>query len=275
MSPYLKKLNEAQTFLAEKFKAPQFAVVLGSGLGGVVDALTDRECEIPFSEIPHLAKSNVEGHKARLVVGKLGGVRVVCVQGRLHFYEGHSMEQVVFLVRTLARQGVETFVLTNAAGGLRDTLKPLDLLLVNDHLNLFPNVLLGPNEPELGPRFPDLSEVYDAELRAVMKQAAAVVKVELKEGVYAGMTGPTYETPAEVRLYRSWGADVVGMSTVPEAIALRHMGKKVVGLSCVTNLCAGVGTGETSHGDVLKGAAQVGNKIASLLVEALPRMGKA
>ena len=274
MSPYLQKITEAQNFLAERFSPPQFAVVLGSGLGGVVDAMTDKECEIPFSEIPHLAKSNVEGHKARLVVGKLGGVRVVGVQGRLHFYEGHPMDQVVFLVRTLAWFGVGTFILTNAAGGIRENLRPLDLLLVNDHINLFPNVLLGPNEPAFGPRFPDLSEVYDAALRTVIKKAAAKVKLDLKEGVYAGMTGPTYETPAEVRMYRSWGADVVGMSTVPEAIALRHMGKKVIGLSCVTNLAAGVG-GETTHGEVLKGAAQVGDKIAVLLAEALPQMGKA
>ncbi len=278
MSAYLQKLNEAKNFLASRFRCPDYAIVLGSGLGGVLEDLDNVEAEIPFSEIPHLAKSNVAGHKARLLVGSIGGVRIVGVQGRLHFYEGHPMEQVVFLVRALALQGVDTFLLTNAAGGLNDNLRPRDLLLITDHINLIPNPLMGPNEAELGPRFPDMSDTYDAGLRAKFLNAAVSAKVDLKEGVYLGITGPTYETAAEVRMYRGFGADVVGMSTVPEAVALRHMGKNIIGLSCVTNLTAGVGPAVAAeamtHDEVLKGAGEVKDKMIALLRVALPLLGE-
>ncbi len=263
-----EKLQQTKDFLNGRFSSPKYAIVLGSGLGGLIDDLKDKELEIPFSEVPNMVAAKVEGHTGRLVVGNLGGVRVMGVQGRLHHYEGHAMEQVVFLVRALGLAGVETFILTNAAGGLNEHLKPLDLLLIEDHLNQMTNPLLGPNESRLGPRFPDLSHAYDLSLRQKMIAAATAANVDLKKGVYLGIHGPTYETPAEVKMYRLWGADVVGMSTVPEVIALRHMGKKVVGLSCVTNLAAGVGM--TSHGDVLKSGEQVKEKISALLTHALP-----
>ncbi len=266
-----ENLQKAKQALEKKFGTlPRHALILGSGLGGVIDGMTDQEGELPFAEIPHMAKANVEGHSGRIVVGKIGGARVVGVQGRLHFYEGHPMEQVVLLGRALALAGVENFVLTNAAGGLNAALAPADLLLIEDHLSCFmPSPLLGPNEPRLGIRFPDMSGVYNSGLRAKLKAAAVRAKVDLKTGVYLGITGPTYETAAEVKLYRGLGADVVGMSTVPEAVALHHMGKKVAGISCVTNLAAGVGE-TTTHADVLKGAAQAQDRMARLLAEAFP-----
>ncbi len=265
-----ENLQQAKQGLEKKFgPLPRYALILGSGLGGVIDGMTDKEGELPFTEIPNMASAKVEGHSGRIVVGKIGGVRVVGVQGRLHFYEGHPMAQVVLLVRALGLAGVETFVLTNAAGGLNPSLSASDLLLVEDHLNMMPNPLLRPNEARLGIRFPDMSEVYDAGLRRKMKDAAKRAKVDLKYGVYMGITGPTYETAAEVKMYRMLGGDVVGMSTIPEAIALRHMGKKVVALSCVTNLAAGVGE-VTTHADVLKGAARAKESMARLLIEAFP-----
>ncbi len=269
-----ENLQQAKTALEKKFGTlPRYALILGSGLGGVIDGMTDKEGELPFAEVPNMAAAKVEGHSGRIVVGKIGGVRVTGVQGRLHFYEGHPMAQVVLLVRALALAGVENFVLTNAAGGLNSTLAAADLLLVEDHLNLMPNPLLGPNEARLGVRFPDMSEVYDLKLRRQLKDAAKRAKVDLKSGTYMGITGPTYETPAEVKMYRMLGGDVVGMSTVPEAIALRHMGKKIAAISCVTNLAAGVGE-ITTHADVLKGAAKAAENLARLLTEAFPLFEK-
>jgi purine-nucleoside phosphorylase len=267
------RLDEAKALLLKRLGTfPKILIVLGSGLSSLADDI-EREAEIALSEIPHVKPLTVQGHVARLVVGKLHGVRVACLQGRLHYYEGHSMEDVVFPVRAFARAGAELFFLTNAAGGLRPEMSPLDFLLIRDHLNLFgTNPLIGPNHEELGVRFPDMTHVYDPEMRKILVEAAGKHQIPIWEGVYVGIHGPSYETPAEIRLYRQMGGDVVGMSTVPEAIALRHMGKRVVGLSCITNMAAGVTEEPLVHDDVLANGKKIYGRFSKLMGEAIRKM---
>jgi len=229
---------------------PKVGLVLGSGLGAFADSL-EGLVKVPYAELPHLPASKVVGHSGNLCFGKAQGVDVVCMQGRVHFYEGHSMTSVVHGVRTMARLGVGCVLLTNAAGGLDPTWSAGDLMIVTDHLNLMGTTpLLGPNDDALGPRFPDMSHAYDPALRDALKDVARAAKFDMREGIYAGLTGPSYETPAEVRMLRGLGAHAVGMSTVPEVIALRHMRVKVGALSCITNLAAGIGQGELNHKEV-------------------------
>jgi purine-nucleoside phosphorylase len=237
-------------------RVPLLGIVLGSGLGawaaGIEDAVS-----IPYAEIPHMSSSTVAGHAGRLWLGRAKGVPVVCLQGRVHMYEGHDPERVVFGARLLARLGARAVLLTNAAGGVSPWFLPGDLMLIRDHLNLmFKNPLVGPNEPALGERFPDMTRVYDLDLCAATRAAALSLGVKLHEGVYAGLLGPSYETPAEIRMLRTLGADAVGMSTVPEAIALRHMRVRVTGISLITNLAAGTSPHELSHAEVEEAGRQ-------------------
>ena len=229
---------------------PRVGVVLGSGLGAFADEL-EGLVKIPYRDLPHMPASAVPGHAGNMCFGHAGGVPVVCMQGRVHLYEGHSIDKVVQGVRTMARMGVESVLLTNAAGGLEPSWAAGDLMLVTDHLNLTGvSPLLGPNDDALGTRFPDMSVAYDVELRRALKEVAAKAGIAIREGVYAALLGPSYETPAEVRMVRMLGAQAVGMSTVPEVIALRHMGVRVGTLSCITNLAAGIAAHPLSHEEV-------------------------
>ncbi|HVV45915.1 MAG TPA: purine-nucleoside phosphorylase, partial [Bryobacteraceae bacterium] len=231
---------------------PGHAVVLGSGLGAFADSLED-SCSIPYHEIPHWPPSTAPGHAGKLVTGRIGELPVTILAGRAHLYEGYTAEEVVFGVRVLWMSGVESVVLTNAAGGVNPAYRPGQLVLLSDHINLLGrNPLTGPNEESLGPRFPDMSEVYSKRYREIARAAAREIGLELPEGVYAAVPGPSYETPAEIRYLRAIGADLVGMSTALEAIAANHMGMKALGISCVTNFAAGVADQKLDHEAVLR-----------------------
>ncbi|MFO0589455.1 MAG: purine-nucleoside phosphorylase [Polyangiaceae bacterium] len=245
--------------------APALGVVLGSGLGAWAEGL-DGATAIPYAEIPGMPVSTVQGHAGKLWLGRANGVPVVCLQGRVHMYEGHEPERAVFGARVLARLGARAVLLTNAAGGLSPWFAPGDLMLIRDHLNLmFKNPLIGPNEAALGPRFPDMTTTYDPALAKATRDAAIAMGVRLHEGVYAGLLGPSYETPAEIKMLRTLGADAVGMSTVPEAIALRHMRVPVTGISCITNLGAGISPHELSHAEVEEAANQAKPRFVKLV----------
>jgi purine-nucleoside phosphorylase len=229
---------------------PRVGMVLGSGLGAFADTL-EGLVKIPYVELPHMPASAVAGHAGNLCFGRVKGVPVVCMQGRVHLYEGHPVEKVVQGVRTMARLGVRCVLLTNAAGGLEPSWYAGDLMLVVDHINLTgTSPLVGPNDDTLGTRFPDMTRAYDPELGGLLHDVARQSNVELREGVYAALLGPSYETPAEVRMVRSLGAHAVGMSTVHEVVALRHMGVRVGALSCITNLAAGISTQPLDHAEV-------------------------
>ena len=250
---------------------PRVGLVLGSGLGSFAAKLKNR-IAFPYEEIPHFpVPSGIVGHAGELVLGDVERTSVAVLSGRVHFYEGRPMSEVVFPARVLARLGVSAVVLTNAAGGIRRTFKPGDLMLIADHINAFgTNPLIGPNEDSLGPRFPDMSAVYDAALRKLAKQTARKLGVPLREGVYLGTTGPSYETPAEIRACRVIGADAVGMSTVPEAIALRHAGVRVLGISTITNMAAGILPQPLDHAEVLATTKRVGKRFVRLLTALVP-----
>jgi purine-nucleoside phosphorylase len=246
-----QKLDETVAATRSKVSlAPTLGIVLGSGLGAFADTL-EGLVKIPYADLPHLPASRVPGHSGNLCFGGVFGVPVVCMQGRVHYYEGHTIEAVVHGARTMARLGVRHVLLTNAAGGLEPSWSAGDLMIVTDHLNLMgTSPLLGPNDDALGPRFPDMTEAYDVKLREQLNEVAAAAAIPLRAGIYAGLTGPSYETPAEVRMLRGLGAQAVGMSTVPEVIALRHMGVKVAALSCITNLAAGITKATLNHAEV-------------------------
>ena len=229
---------------------PRVGVVLGSGLGAFADSLEDL-VKIPYRDLPHMPESAVAGHAGNLCFGRAGDVPVVCMQGRVHLYEGHGVDKVVQGVRVMARLGVQAVLLTNAAGGLEPSWAPGDLMSVTDHLNLTgTSPLIGMNDDALGPRFPDMTAAYDAGLRADLDDVAGHAGIALRQGVYAGLLGPSYETPAEVRMLRGLGAQAVGMSTVHEVIALRHLGVRVGALSCITNLAAGIAGRPLDHAEV-------------------------
>jgi len=271
-----EKLDEAAAAVRGRVDLiPAVGVVLGSGLGAWADGL-GAATRVPYADVPHLARSSVAGHAGNLCVGRARGVPVACLQGRVHLYEGLEPERVVFGVRLLARLGCRAVVLTNAAGGLDPAAAPGDFMLITDHLNLMgKNPLAGPNEGALGPRFPDMTAVYDAELSELAREAARETGVALHEGVYAGLLGPTYETPAEIRMLRTLGAAAVGMSTVPEVIALRHMGVRTAAISCITNLAAGLSPTRLDHGEVEATAARARDRFAALLSAWVQRIGAA
>jgi len=255
---------------------PRVGLVLGSGLGAFAERLENRVA-IPYDEIPNFpVPSGVVGHAGELVLGDVERTPVAVLSGRVHFYEGRPMSDVVFPPRVLARLGVSAVVLTNAAGGVRRTFKPGDLMLISDHVNAFgTNPLVGPNEDALGPRFPDMSRVYDPALRKLAKDTAKRLRIPLREGVYLGNPGPSYETPAEIRMYTRIGADAVGMSTIPEAIALRHAGVRVLGISTITNMAAGILPKPLDHSEVLATTKRVGDRFVRLLTALVPKIGKA
>ncbi len=250
--------------------SPAVALVLGSGLGGFAAHLTDA-VSIPYGEIPYFPRSTVEGHSGRMVLGNFARVPLAVMQGRVHGYEGYTPQQVIFPTRVLSRLGVRTLLVTNAAGAIRADLAIGELVLLSDHINFTGgNPLAGPNDERLGPRFFDMSDAYSRRLRALTHQAAAKVDLTLSEGVYLAVSGPSFETPAEIRAFRTLGADLVGMSTVHEVISARHLGMEVLGLSSVTNMAAGMLAQPISHLDVMEVGAQVQQRLASLLRELVP-----
>jgi purine-nucleoside phosphorylase len=248
------------------------AIVLGSGLGAFAEDLTEAT-QIRYDEIPGFALSTVEGHAGRLVIGKAGGATVAAMQGRFHFYEGYSLQDVTFPMRVLKLLGVSTVVLTNAAGTLNVEFSPGSLMVISDHLNLLgENPLRGENDERFGPRFPDLTSVYARSLQDLVIDEAKAMKLEVRRGVYAALSGPSYETPAEIIMLRALGADVVGMSTVPEAIVARHMNMQVVGISCITNLAAGVSNEPIDHSQVMAIGQQVRGSFTKLLNRIVKRL---
>jgi purine-nucleoside phosphorylase len=250
--------------------APQIAVVLGSGLGAFADELKD-SVAIPYADIPNFPRSTAVGHAGRLVIGTLNGITVAAMQGRVHQYEGYSAREAAFPVRVLSRLGIRSLVLTNAAGGINAAYAQGALVVLSDHINLQgSNPLLGANDDRFGPRFPGMSKAYSESYRLLAHQAAHKLGIDLKEGVYAALSGPSYETPAEIRYLRTIGADLVGMSTVPEVIVARHMGIEVLAISCVTNMAAGLGIGEINHEEVLETGERVRGIFLALLTAVLP-----
>lgn len=244
---------------------PKVAVVLGSGLGGFVDRL-ERRVVVPYASIPHVASTGVAGHAGNLVVGAIGATRLIALQGRFHYYEGHDIAATTFPIRVLQRLGVRTLILTAATGGIRDGLKPGDLVCLSDHLNLLGiNPLRGRNDDRLGVRFPDMSEVYSRRLRTLALEWARRLNIAITEGVYACMPGPSYETPAEVRMLKTLGADVVGMSTVPEAIVARHAGMEVLAFALVSNAAAGLTDAPISHAEVLAAGREAEGRLVDLI----------
>lgn len=268
MSFYDQVREAADAVQARVDETPIAAIVLGSGLGEFANRLADA-VSLRYSDLPHWPVSRVVGHEGRLVVGRIrhsNGKRAVVLSGRSHLYEGHSAQTVTFGVRVLGLLGVKTIVLTNAAGGVNTTFSEGALMVIDDHINLMgANPLAGPNDDRFGPRFPDMTEVYSLDLRGVADRAARANNLRLAHGVYAALLGPSYETPAEIRYLRAIGADAVGMSTVPEAIAARHMGMKVLGISCITNMAAGVLPGPLNHEDVLATTRRVRGQFMALL----------
>ena len=251
---------------------PSIGLVLGSGLGAFADELTERT-DLPYADIPGWPHSTAVGHAGKLIIGKLGALDVAVMAGRAHLYEGYTMQQVTFGVRVLKSIGVRSMVFTNAAGGIDLKLDRGGLVLISDHINLQgTNPLVGPNDDSLGPRFPDMSEAYSRAYRAIAKDVAAELGIALGEGVYAAMLGPSYETPAEIRYLRTIGADVVGMSTVPEVIVANHMGMKCLGISCVTNMAAGILPQKINHEEVLETGAMVRDTLVRFLKALLPRL---
>ena len=251
---------------------PKVALILGSGLGPFADEIQE-PVHIPYNEIPHFPTSTVSGHKGRLVLGTIDGLPVVAMQGRFHIYEGYEGEQVVFPVRVLAALGIRTLVVTNAAGAVNRDFQPADLMLITDHINLMGrNPLVGPNDERLGLRFTDLTNAYAPELREMLLEVAAAEDIPMQRGVYLAVSGPTYETPAEIRMYRALGADACGMSTVPEVIAANHAGVPVLGISCITNMGAGITSETLDHSEVTEVANQVMRKFIRLLRAALARL---
>lgn len=261
-----ERLDETVRAVRAKTKAqPKVGVVLGSGLGPFADTLANLQ-KIPYSELPHLPASKVVGHSGNLCFGDVDGVPVVCMQGRVHIYEGHPIWQVVHGVRTMARLGVSCVLLTNAAGGLVPSWSPGDLMVITDHINLqYFHPLIGPNDDALGTRFPDMTTAYDPELRKAALEVGKKENIVLREGVYAALVGPAYETPAEIKMLTVLGAQAVGMSTVPEVIALRHMRVRCAALSCITNLAAGISKSELDHKEVEETAKAKRADLARLL----------
>ncbi len=272
----MQKILEASQYISSKITSkPKIGIVLGSGLGIYIDQIQNK-IEIPYQDIPHFKRTTVEGHEGRLIVGEVHGVTVAALQGRFHAYEGHPMDEIVLPVRALAALGIEILFLTNASGGIHESFHPGDLVAIKDHINMSGrNPLVGPNIAELGPRFPDMTTAYDPDLIKLMKEVAAHHHVDLKSGVYCSVLGPTYETPAEIRMIRVLGGDMVGMSTVPEVIAANHLGLRVAGVACITNYAAGIKPEKLSHADVKKVAEKAMVGFATILTETIGELKKA
>jgi purine-nucleoside phosphorylase len=268
-----ERIAEAVGFIQKRYpQTPRVGVVLGSGLGEFADSIP-RPTILNYADIPHFQTAGVAGHAGRLVLGMIGSVNVAVMKGRIHYYEGHEIADVVFPVRVLAGLGVRSLLLTNAAGGINGEYRPRDLMIIRDHINLTGiNPLRGLNDERLGPRFPDMGGAYDPAFQEVIASALAEIGRPTRRGVYAGLSGPSYETPAEIRMLAALGADAVGMSTVPETIAARHMGVRVAGISCITNLAAGLSAQPLSHREVTETGERVKNDFIRLLNLVIPRL---
>lgn len=275
MSNFISKtaIDEAAAYIRSTTSVtPEIGLILGSGLGVLGEQLEDA-VTIHYADIPHFPVSTVEGHAGELVIGRLQGRNVVLMRGRFHMYEGYEPERTAFPVRVMKALGVRTLLVTNAAGGVNLSYKPGNLMLISDHLNLTGrNPLIGPNDNALGARFPDMSEAYSRRLRAIAKDTAAELGFTVQEGVYVGLLGPNYETPAEIRMFRTLGADAVGMSTVSEVIVARHSGIEVLGISCISNMAAGILDQPLSHQEVMETTELVKEQFLSLVLNVLPKM---
>ena len=275
MDERIVRINKAAAFIKERLggRQPKVALILGSGLGPIADSVKD-PIVIPYKEIPGFPVSTAVGHKGNFLSGTLYGVQVLVMQGRFHYYEGYPMETVTIGVRVFHQLGIEYLFVFNAAGAANPAFKVGDMVMIKDHINMMPNPLIGPNMEEFGPRFPDMTCPYDLELQELARSSAAKLGVEIHEGVYFGSTGPTYETPAEVRFYRSVGADLLGMSTIPEVIVARHCGIRVFGMSAVTNVCntSNKPVNFNDGHDVVQQAEKVVINIGKLLGEMLPSL---
>jgi purine-nucleoside phosphorylase len=265
--------ERAAKFILSKTKLrPKIALVLGSGLGGFADELTEAT-GIPYAKIPGFPQSTAIGHAGRVVIGEVAGVPVIAMQGRVHSYEGYSAKEATFPMRVFGRLGIKAAILTNAAGGINTGYTQGALVAIRDHINLQgTNPLIGQNDERFGPRFPDMSKAYSATYRSIVAAEARRLKMEIQEGVYAALSGPSYETPAEIRYLRTIGADLVGMSTVPEVIVARHMGIEVLGISCVTNMAAGILDQPIHHAEVMETGARVRTQFVALLRAVIPRI---
>ncbi len=266
MNDMLKKIEEAKEYLKTRLNSkPEIGLILGSGLGVMANEI-ENPTIIKYDDVPYFLKSTVEGHAGQFVVGQLNGKEVIAMQGRFHFYEGYSMKEITFPVRLMKAIGVEKLILTNAAGGVNTNYKPGDLMVISDHINFSgDNPLMGANYNELGARFPDASNIYKKEIRLKIKEVAKSLSIGIQEGVYMFNTGPVYETPAEIRMARVLGADAVGMSTAPEAIVAAHAGMEVAGISCITNMAAGILDQPLNHEEVIETADKVRNEFVKLV----------
>lgn len=269
-----EQIQKSASFIKDKYpKQPKIGLILGSGLGVLADEIVE-PTKIPYEQIPEFPVSTVEGHAGQLVLGTINGIEVIAMQGRFHYYEGYSFDKVTFPVRVMKELGVEMLIVTNAAGGANENFEPGDLMLISDHINnMGSNPLIGPNDSRLGPRFPDMTDTYTKELRTMAKEVAKKLDIDVKEGVYVGNTGPTYETPAEVRFLRQVGGDAVGMSTVPEVIVARHAGIKVLGISCISNMAAGILDQPLNHEEVIETTEKVKVNFLRFVKELVKTMG--
>lgn len=263
-------MNKSIDYIKDKIKnQPEIGIVLGSGLGDFADAIEDK-VEIPYTEIPGFPVSTVKGHDGKLIFGHINSKEVCVMKGRIHYYEGYDIKEVVYPIEVLAGLGIKTIILTNAAGGVNTDFEPADLMIITDHINLMgKNPLIGPNDEDLGPRFPDMTDLYNKELIEVAENSAKKLGIDIKEGVYMYFTGPSYETAAEVRMARILGADAVGMSTVPEAIIARHRGLKILGISTITNMSTGILDTPLDHTEVVEVGQEVAGKFKELLKEVI------
>ena len=270
----LEEIKKTAAFVRTRTEdfAPEVGIILGTGLGDFADKI-DARFIIEYKDVPGFPVSTVEGHKGRMIFGEIEGRRVVAMQGRFHYYEGFTMRQVTYPMYVLKRLGVQTLLLTNACGGIDRTLQPGDLMLLTDHINMLgANSLIGENDERFGPRFPDMTEVYSLRLRDLAKAAARELDIPCKEGVYAIFPGPCYETAAEIRAYRALGADAIGMSTVPEAIAANYLGLEVLGIACITNMATGIAEKKHSHQEVLAAANRSSHHLRQLVESVIARL---
>lgn len=267
-------ISNAARYIKSKAKhKPSIGLILGSGLGVLADEI-EEAVKIKYEEISDFPVSTVEGHAGQLVIGTLGNIQVVAMQGRFHFYEGYSLDKVTFPVRVMKELGVDTLIVTNAAGGVNESFRPGDLMIISDHINYMgTNPLIGPNDAALGVRFPDMSAAYDKDLRRLAKQTAEELNISVQEGVYTAVSGPSYETPAEVRFLRTIGSDAVGMSTVPEVIVARHSGLRVLGVSCISNAAAGILDQPLSHDEVMEVTEKVKADFLRLIKTVVAKIG--
>ncbi|MEC0276131.1 purine-nucleoside phosphorylase [Peribacillus frigoritolerans] len=268
-----EKVQQTREYLLSRInQCPSIGLVLGSGLGILADEI-ENSITISYDEIPHFPVSTVTGHKGRIVIGDLKGKHVIAMQGRFHYYEGHSLEAVTYPIRVMKALGVKQIIVTNAAGGINPAFKPGDLMIIQDHINLTSqNPLIGPNEEEFGERFPDMSEAYSKKLSALTKEVAVKEKIKVVEGVYTGVLGPSYETPAEIKFLGIIGASAVGMSTVPEVIVARHCGLEVLGISCISNMAAGISEQSLTHDEVMETTEKIKAQFLQLVKEVIAEM---